>query len=236
MDRRECLDELYRALDDLRIKVGGFRQLAGVDGRMKWPARGVYFFFEAGEMREGARTPRVVRVGTHAVSRNSQTKLWTRLSQHRGSLKGRYAGGGNHRGSVFRYLLGDALIHSERFPPELLSPSWGTGYSAPVEIRLAEHALELEVSARLRAMPLLWLDIDDLPGPASLRKFIERNSIALLSNFHRQPIDPASSTWLGLGSPQAKIRESGLWNIDHVGEEWSPLFLERFRRIVLQME
>jgi hypothetical protein len=34
-------------------------------------------------------------------------------------------------------------------------------------------------------MRFLWIDIDDEPGPASIRGFIERNSIALLSNHGR---------------------------------------------------
>jgi hypothetical protein len=32
-------------------------------------------------------------------------------------------------------------------------------------------------------MQLLWLEIDDEPSPASLRGFIERNAIALLSTY-----------------------------------------------------
>jgi hypothetical protein len=33
--------------------------------------------------------------------------LWGRLSQHRGYIKG---GGGNHRGSIFRLIVGASLI------------------------------------------------------------------------------------------------------------------------------
>jgi hypothetical protein len=55
----------------------------------------VYFFREAGETRcDSGNGPRIVRVGTHALKAGSSTKLWTRLSQHRGKS----AGGGNHRG------------------------------------------------------------------------------------------------------------------------------------------
>jgi hypothetical protein len=40
-------------------------------GRSGWPERGVYFFQEAGEYRLSQRdVPRVVRIGTHAVSAN----------------------------------------------------------------------------------------------------------------------------------------------------------------------
>jgi hypothetical protein len=38
----------------------------------------------------------------------------------------------------------------------------------------------------------LWLSVDDEPGPQSLRGCIERNAIALLSNYGKLPIDPPS--------------------------------------------
>ena len=99
-DPADALDRLYELLGDLRSRLGGARTLASCTGRMDWPARGVYLFFEPGEMRRDG-TPRVVRVGTHALTVGSRTTLWQRLSQHRGYLSGRWAGGGNHRGSVF---------------------------------------------------------------------------------------------------------------------------------------
>lgn len=232
MNRREGLSQFYQILNRLRVKIGGFRRLAACNGRMGWPTRGVYFFFEPGEVRDDRLTPRVVRVGTHAVSLNSQTTLWTRLSQHRGSLSGVYPGGGNHRGSVFRYLVGDAVIHSGRLPQEIVAQSWGIGNNAPVEVRRAEHALELAVSDRIRAMPFLWLAVDDPPGADSTRKVIERNAIALLSNFEREPIDPPSKSWLGLNSSQPKVRQSALWNVDHVDEDCWPDFLVEFGRCV----
>ena len=32
-------------------------------------------------------------------------------------------------------------------------------------------------------MPFLWLEVPDPPGPDSLRGYIERNAIVLLSNY-----------------------------------------------------
>lgn len=58
---------------------------------MDWPARGVYFFREPGESRiHTGGGPRIVRVGAHALTATSRTKLWDRLSQH----KGQQGGGG----------------------------------------------------------------------------------------------------------------------------------------------
>jgi hypothetical protein len=73
-----------------------------------WPGKGVYFFFETGEIRrESGIGPRVVRVGTHALASSSRATLRQRLFQHRGNAGDR---GGNHRGSVFRKHVGFALL------------------------------------------------------------------------------------------------------------------------------
>lgn len=144
---------------------------------MSWPRRGVYFFFEPGEERSdsGAGAARVVRVGTHALKAESQSSLWGRLSQHRGS-----ATGGYHRGSVFRSLVGLALQSRD---PSLAIATWAKGSSAPAEIIEAERSLEAMVSATMAQMQVLCLPVDDEPGPNSWRGFVERNSIALLSAY-----------------------------------------------------
>ena len=91
-----------------------------------------------------------------------------------------------------------------------------------------EYPLEQAVSRHIRGMPFLWLGIDDEPGPASLRGYIERNAIALLSNFDRLEvlIDPPSTEWLGNWAASEHVRCSGLWNVNHVAEEYDPNFLD----------
>ena len=75
-------------------------------------------------------------------------------------------------------------------------------------------------------MPFLWLNIDDEAGPASRRGYIERNAIALLSNYAKPPLDPPSPTWLGRHSDRERVRASGLWNSNHVDEPYDPRFLD----------
>jgi hypothetical protein len=74
-------------------------------------------------------------------------------------------------------------------------------------------------------MPFLWLEVADKPGPQSMRKYIERNAIGLLSNYNRPVIDGPSHDWLGQYCANDKVRESGLWNVDHVDEQYDPAFL-----------
>ncbi len=110
--RRGLLDRFYETLAEVEAVHDGTRRLVGCSGRMDWPQRGVYFFFEDGELREDGFTPRVVRVGTHAL-RPSKSTLWGRLSQHKGSEGGSMPGGGNHRGSIFRLHVGTALLEQD---------------------------------------------------------------------------------------------------------------------------
>src|SRR5439155_431089 len=63
MGVREDLDRFYSLLDELAQSLGGPRRLSDCDGRMGWPERGVYFFFEGAERRGQPNEvqPRVVR-------------------------------------------------------------------------------------------------------------------------------------------------------------------------------
>jgi hypothetical protein len=230
--RLDDLRRFYAALDALQQRLGGHKRLGGCDGRVDWPQRGVYFFMEDGERRsDSGEGQRVVRVGTHALTSSAKTTLWNRLSQHKGQEK---SGGGNHRGSVFRLLVGSTLMNAGTFP----CPTWGTGSNASRDVRVAEEAAEREVSRIIRAMPFLWLPIDDAPGPASQRGYIERNSIALLSNLGKPPLDPASPAWRGrlCDRGKARVRDSGLWNQNHVDEPYDPGFIEVLKELVDRTE
>ena len=209
-------------------KHGGPLKLSDCSGRMRWPARGIYFFFERGESREGtSQGQRVVRVGTHALKAGSRSTLWGRLKQHQGVAK---SSGGNHRGSIFRLIVGEALMNRDGYR----CPSWGKGASASKEVRKGELPLEQAVSAKLGSMSVLWLPVEDDPGPNSLRGYIECNAIALLSNYRQTPVDPPSPDWLGRHSSRERVRRSGLWNSNHVDEAYDPDFLHTLGRLVCE--
>ena len=229
-ERAHHLERFYGLLTGLEKNLGGARKLSHCSGRMDWPRRGIYFFHEPGEQRsDTGQGPRIVRVGTHALKAGSGTKLWTRLSQHRGQAR---SSGGNHRGSIFRLIVGTALIERDGHD----YPSWGQGSSAPREDREREQPLERAVSAVIGDMPFLWLAIKDEPGPESLRGYIERNAIALLSNFGKEPLDLPSPDWLGHFCNRERARTSGLWNSNHVDGAYEPAFLDTMEHLIDQME
>jgi hypothetical protein len=226
------MQRFYDLLDELTKKCGSKRLLKNCNGKMKWPKRGVYFFFEPGEFRNTSGNGfRVVRVGTHALKKDGKTTLWNRLSQHHGTQKD---GGGNHRGSIFRLHVGKAILHRDRGFEEIF-PTWCKGSSAAKDIREVEKPLEQAVSRHIGDMPFLWLEVDDPPGPDSQRKVIERNAIGLLSNYcsSDKPIDPSSEDWLGRYTENENIIRSGLWNVDHVRECYDPAFLDLLSQFIL---
>jgi hypothetical protein len=90
--RLDGLVKFNSIIENLKTKIGGARKLRDCSGRMAWPSRGVYFFFEPGEDRsDSGQGQRMIRVGTHALTATSRSRFWGRLAQHRGTLK---TGGG----------------------------------------------------------------------------------------------------------------------------------------------
>jgi hypothetical protein len=143
-------------------------------------------------------------------------------------LLGRSGGGGNHRGSIVRLIVGKSLIAKGGYQ----YPTWGVGNSGCAQDRAGEVTPEAEVSQIIGAMTLLWLAIEDPPGAESQRGCVERNAIALLSNYNKPAIDPPSPGWLGHHCDRERVRKSGLWNSNHVDEEYDPLFLDRLQHLV----
>jgi hypothetical protein len=168
MGRYADLIQFYGILSSLEEILGGKRTLAECDGRIVWPSRGVYFFFEPGEVRSVTGVgPRVVRVGTHALICNSGASLWRRLSQHRGTA----ASGGGITVALSSVCW---LVIKDR--DALVEPrSWDVGSNPGAaaqslgltreQVLIAERPLETAVSEYIRRMPFLWFAIDDVAGP-----------------------------------------------------------------------
>ena len=221
----------YKLLDSLATLVGGPRLLRSCHGKMDWPQRGVYFFYESDEARSGSGAgQRVVRVGTHGLKIGSQSTLWSRLSQHRGSSRSDH---GNHRGSIFRLLVGKTIAKRSNIP---LPESWGVAARKlrvdGVAINEAEAGIEARVSEYIGQMPFLWLNVNDAPGPNSNRGLIERNAIALLSGYSSPASDRPSTEWLGHYSDRERVRRSGLWNNHHVDGTYDPAFLDELESLI----
>lgn len=228
MDRLKHLNHFYDILMELQSKTGT-RILDTCNIRMEWPQQGVYFFFEPGEMRDNGKQMRVVRVGVSKYSESPQSPLWDRLREHRGTISGKFSGGGNHRISNFRYYVGSALVNRDN----LVCPSWEKLDITNASIRKKEHALEKKVSDIISNMPFLWLSTERSSRPDQLNQFIKRHAVALLSNYSAQiALDAPSPAWLGRYCPNDAVRLSGLWNHRGVDVNCNPRFLNYLEKLV----
>lgn len=230
-DRPPHLTALYHVLAELKDRSGGPWTLGAVDGHHDWPPRGIYFFFTPDSNLEDDPPSQwtLSRIGTVGVARGSRNTLWSRLRQHRGNTRGEYAGGGNHRGSIFRKHVGRALIEAEGRHDQY--PHWGTEHRTGVpigtqELRAQEHPLEERVSDYIRQLPFLVLDVPGEPRPGCDRDRIETNLIALVSHHRRTTPGLLPDGWLGIDSPKPEVYKAGLWNINHVNALYTPTILE----------
>ncbi len=179
----------------------------------KLAKRGVYIFLDPREENFLKDGPRIVRIGTHAVSAESKSTLRNRLRSHFGQADG----GGNHRGSIFRLHVGRALLDSRAL--DFHSKTWGDGQHAIAEIREAEVELEQRVSTYLSDLEIFLIPIDDEPSKDSLRAHVETQLIALCTEDF-QTIDKSEDAWLGRHSPMSAIIKSGLWNLRDVAKKY----------------
>jgi hypothetical protein len=228
--RLKDVDRFYGLVERMAKSADlGWRKLGDCEGRAV-PKQGIYFFRQTDEFRMSQSfEKRIVRIGTHAVSAGSRATLWNRLRTHRGGANG----SGNHRGSIFRLHVGQALIRKTNRESEF--PAWGIGQSAKEAVKANEVEIELEVSKLIADMHVISLRVSGEASPDSDRAYIERNLIALLSGT-TGPIDLPSGHWLGRFSSRDAIRCSGLWNVNHVFDDYDPNVLNVLERYVESAE
>jgi len=186
-------------------------------------------FFQPGELRENGTQMRVVQVTIANTVADPLSPLWNRLRQHRGTVSGKFAGGGNHRVSDFRSHIGSALVNRE----ELAYSSWGRTELSNAATRKQEHPLEVEVSRIINHMPFLWISTDYSSNPIQLSQFINRNTLSLLSNYQKKlKCDLPSQHWLGHYCSDPAVRISGLWNNRRVDIPYNLKFLDYLEKLI----
>lgn len=179
------------------------------------PPNGVYLLFERGERAHGG--DRIVRVGTH----RGQGQLAGRLQEH-------FVNPNKDR-SIFRKNIGRAVLTRaddsflESWELDLTSRRNKDRYSGTVDAdRQAD--VEAEVSAVIReSFSFVVLPSSD---PAE-RLELERRLIGTVAGCAEcRPSDE----WLGQHSPKEKIRNSGLWQEQHLTAE--PLTLRDVEQLL----
>lgn len=224
MTRKLQIDQFYDLLNQAQKKFS-LRPFSELN-RNNIPRMGVYYFFDINEQRDNKEQLKVIRVGTHAARDKSKTTVYERLNQHFGSKKGL----GNHRSSIFRELIGKSLIKKDNIP----ITNWGQKYKKIDD----ENEIEFQVSLYLKKLLFIVIEVPGEANKNNDRSFIEKNSIALLSNYEKmENIDKPNNNWLGYDTKNIKICESGLWNSEYVNyESVDQNFLSKLETLILKMK
>lgn len=182
------------------------------------PRNGIYFFFENGEQwGHGGSRQRIVRVGTHRDG-----NFRSRISEHylldNRKMNFDATRPAPHDRSVFRKNLGRALLNRSKDPYLQIWEICFThrtnreryGHMRDVE---KEKTIETQISMMLREnFAFCYIEIENQAERMGLGG-LEARFIGTVSNcMSCRP----SRTWLGSYSPKQKIRDSGLWLVQHL--------------------
>jgi len=183
------------------------------------PQDGIYVLFQKSEIGHGA--DRIVRIGTHTGNK----QLPSRLKQH-------FLNENKDR-SIFRKNIGRALLNKRNDPflkhweLDLTSRKNKDKYLNKIDSD-RQKEIELMVSQYLRKnFSFSVFQIED----KTKRLEIESKLISTVSLC--KECKP-SSKWLGNYSPKAKIRESGLWLVNHLYK--TPLTLLEIKQFKKQIK
>ena len=187
-----AVPELTRAVHDLVLRLP---RLDFSVAKGDLPGNGLYFFFERGEVvnLEGRPVERIVRVGTHS----KDGRFPGRIRQHFFE---------NSRTSVFRRHLGGAILRRDN-PSDPRIDGWSSGTQpdfAEVEGLIGQLLRERFTFCAISV------------ANAAEGLHLERGLIALLA---QNPLGSPSPEWLGRHAMSPGIRNSGLWNVQHLNAE-----------------
>ena len=168
------------------------------------PRNGIYVLFEAGELAHGG--DRIVRIGTHT----GKDQLPSRLDQH--FVKE------NKDRSIFRKNIGRALLNRDADPflaqweVELTSARAKRDHARNMDFQRLRETEGRVTDYIRRQFRFVVFALEDKEA----RLYWERQIISTVSLC--ADCRP-SAGWLGLHSPKAKIRKSGLWLVNELYKE-----------------
>jgi hypothetical protein len=182
------------------------------------PKDGIYFFYETGEYwGHGRPKPRVVRVGTSKDGNfRSRIKEHFLLDEKRMNYdRSRPA---PHDRSILRKNIGRALLNLEHDP---YLDVWEIDFTTPAKREqlgyrrdiAKEKAIEAEITRLLRENFSFRFVLFERQAERMGSSGLESALIGTLSHCGECCRSPG---WLGCNSPVEKIRDSGLWLVQHL--------------------
>ena len=233
MSRLEDLRRFYGLLDELESHLGGKRQLASLGEFRGWPQRGVYFFFEPGEVRQDLGTgPRA------AASGHARFGCWRAVDDQ--AAAARPASGNERRwrqsSRVNLQAPGRPGIAGEG-RLALLS-LWALKAIRPKSLALGVERVALGPSrgsrgaGGLRVYRLAIVPLARDRGRTGAREHAQvrrTQRYRLVEQPWTRSTGRTVDSWLGLLLNRRRVQRSGLWNQHHVEEGHEPGFLAALR-------
>ncbi|WP_341282217.1 hypothetical protein [Paenibacillus sp. FSL H8-0537] len=179
------------------------------------PQNGIYLLFEKGEPAHGG--DRIVRIGAHT----GVNQLRSRLMQHFTNEK--------KDRSIFRKNIGRCLLHQANDPYLAvweLDATSSKNKSSYSHLIMPDYQKEIEQQVSSYMRENFTFTVLEVPSKED-RLYFESRIVSTVSLCKECS---CSQSWLGLSSPKAKIRESGLWQVNELYK--SGLSAEDFKRLV----
>lgn len=184
----------------------------------KLPNNGVYILFEKFERAHGQ--DRIVRIGTHTGG----AKLVSRLKEH-------FLVENKDR-SIFRKNIGRAILNTRKDP---FLMHWNLDLTERNTKEKFAHLIDFHYQKSVEKEVTEYIQDNISFSVIKVNDKQERHDIEakLIGTVSCCKNCAASSTWLGLNSPKAKIGQSGLWQVQKLYKEAYTLgemqeFRERF--------
>jgi hypothetical protein len=180
------------------------------------PDNGIYFFYEEGEFwGHGGKRARIVRIGTHRKDGNFKHRIGEHFALDERRMGFDATRAAPRERSIFRKHIGRALL-KQRGDPYLTI--WELDFTSRAKRETYGHRrdiakeklLESEITALLRGSFSFRFIVADGKGT---RESLERQFIGTVAQCLQCC---QSQNWLGNDSPKPEIRESGLWQIQHL--------------------
>jgi len=185
------------------------------------PENGIYFFYEQGEIwGHGGNKPRIVRIGTHKDG-NFRNRIKEHYLLDESKMNFDATRPAPHERSIFRAHIGRALLNQRKdnylqiWREDLTSRENREKFGHLRDIR-KEKETESEITTILRRnFSFRFIEISrqtERMGTKGLES-------ALIGTMAHCQLCKPSKNWLGNYSPTAQIRESGLWQVQHLSAD-----------------
>lgn len=182
------------------------------------PENGIYFFYEEGETwGHGGDDPRIVRIGTHRDG-NFRSRIAEHYLLNESKMIFDAAKPSPHDRSIFRKHVGRALLNRDK---DGYLQIWNRDFMKRQEREEYGHLRDIqkEKGIESRSTKLLresfgfrFILIDKQEERIGASGFEKR----LIGTVAQCALCEPSPNWLGKNSPDRRIRESGLWQIQHL--------------------